>query len=836
MSEQHKSSQQPSEIQERLDGPEIVGHALETIRETETLIADELGAQGEELTAITDEALISVADQTIEAADKDGVRADDETNEIQQAVGAVIVEGTMEEVGIKKTSGENPIAEISASHEPEFVDTIEDLRDHNALLPTGENIPAVAVGLVEKLKKEIAQRKALRKISKMNGYTFYNYCLTGSEDDIDFSDPRVINTYLKQDLSSGTIGHLYKKGVPLENLEAYLFSDQKISQQVIDRLANEINTGLENNAVSLGYSFMDHMPVEVMSEMMKRSNLKDAFVDKVNIQAYGEAVFRAASEGNSFQGNFTDQESIDFESGQQMKAQVALLKELGFTPFSRESDVPLVFGNAQCLNRKQWQKNLIEVMGGIPPQFVDKMYNYKFTKLMQYAQGEDDTRPKLPISHNLQPSTDGEMADYYHDRSSEEHDSMDEIFDLLVMQKGMLNRYHAEHIFTPSTIEHFFKDDKPNAALEWFRNYAEQNDYQTHSADVDFYNNYSEYTRFVVDVVDKPVSPQTTFENFMEYRRLPQGDAARLYRTRQDAITLERIGHVWRDHSFIHENYAGMHEILANTLKVYDAKNEDQRIKCEKELRAVLDKYGYAGEVGLDIDWLLENGDTPLPQDFSGQSETSIDVLRRLVEDTKPREFKKPKVLSNKELDSMIQNLKVHELSDGRTVVEFKAITGIIGKINEILEQSQGQTGFDPSIFEAMSYAERLAGFAVADLSQKDILEMPYDPGFAELLKFRELALGGEQHNYDIGRLDGEFGNEDYLNKLKEYYAKITKDISLDWARLVASDKQKNSYYHKSRKAILSRGESEGVKVSSQLYYQYISGLNNALMRLSDRI
>ena len=75
-------------------------------------IAEHLGLSGKELTEATDEALVASVQETIAAADEDGVRTEQEVADIQEAVETVVMQGAMEEAGIDESSGGNPILEL----------------------------------------------------------------------------------------------------------------------------------------------------------------------------------------------------------------------------------------------------------------------------------------------------------------------------------------------------------------------------------------------------------------------------------------------------------------------------------------------------------------------------------------------------------------------------------------------------------------------------------------------------------------------------------------------------------------------------------------------------
>ena len=85
---------------------------LSKIREFKDKIAQKMGLGGEELTKVTDEALVDAARDTISSADQDGERTDEEKEVIHDAVSSVVVQGAMETAGYEQSSGENPIISL----------------------------------------------------------------------------------------------------------------------------------------------------------------------------------------------------------------------------------------------------------------------------------------------------------------------------------------------------------------------------------------------------------------------------------------------------------------------------------------------------------------------------------------------------------------------------------------------------------------------------------------------------------------------------------------------------------------------------------------------------
>ncbi len=116
-------------------------------------IAEHLGLSGKELTKAADEALVTSAQETIAAADEDGVRTEQEIANIQEAVEIVVVQGAMEEAGLEESSGGNPILELDhAKTSDDLVAAIGDLHAEGVTLPDGQKVAELAVGAIERAK------------------------------------------------------------------------------------------------------------------------------------------------------------------------------------------------------------------------------------------------------------------------------------------------------------------------------------------------------------------------------------------------------------------------------------------------------------------------------------------------------------------------------------------------------------------------------------------------------------------------------------------------------------------------------------------------------------
>ena len=128
-------------------------------------IAEKLGLSGKELTDATDEALVHVAKETVAAADQDGVRTEEESSDIRDAVESAVVQGAMEEAGLAESSDGNPILNLNQGETAaDVAAAIDILHEEEVILPDGSSAAERASDVIERSRWE-----HMRKISGQLG-------------------------------------------------------------------------------------------------------------------------------------------------------------------------------------------------------------------------------------------------------------------------------------------------------------------------------------------------------------------------------------------------------------------------------------------------------------------------------------------------------------------------------------------------------------------------------------------------------------------------------------------------------------------------------------------
>ena len=271
-------------------------------------------------------------------------------------------------------------------------------------------------------------------------------------------------------------------------------------------------------------------------------------------------------------------------------------------------------------------------------------------------------------------------------------------------------------------------------------------------------------------------SPRNVRDLMQIYREIPTSDYSRFEQNRNDALALEYK--LWDGHDFIHDERPGLHELFEAMINYYDTRNDAEEHAAAQEKLSVIvadrklperQYTGFDGELCFD----LANYDKHIKRQTNDEKNLqvhsydcpAIDILRNLEKNTRQVSLEKPHS-GMPEIDSMIDKLAVHEMSDGRVEVELKDVSAIISKLNEFLVGSQGETNLDTDIVHTLSYMERMATYALRGISEKERTELPFDPGFKEICRFNELTSSGNPYDND--------GFEHFWNG-------FVSDCSRDW-------------------------------------------------------
>ncbi len=283
---------------------------------------------------------------------------------------------------------------------------------------------------------------------------------------------------------------------------------------------------------------------------------------------------------------------------------------------------------------------------------------------------------------------------------------------------------------------------------------------------------------FTIHALVSEVNPRNVRDLMHAYREIPTSDFGKYEMNRKDALALQDV--LWVGRDFIHDERPGIHELLEAMVQFYDSKdNEEAHAQARERLASIVsdrlepeNKYIYTGFDGK-LCFEVENYDRLLTTkhragmgkevDYNGMK--AIDVLRRLEKNTRQESLEKPSS-GDERLDELIERLEVIEKDDGTVVVDFEDVAQMVKRANELLIETQGKTGLNPSKVRALCYVERMATEAMRGIKAKDYQELGFDPSFKEIIRFNELTSSGEKYS------DIEF--EDFWNK-------VVSDFSRSW-------------------------------------------------------
>ena len=259
---------------------------------------------------------------------------------------------------------------------------------------------------------------------------------------------------------------------------------------------------------------------------------------------------------------------------------------------------------------------------------------------------------------------------------------------------------------------------------------------------------------FTIHSLVSEVNPKNTRDLIQAYREVPTSDFARFEQNRKDAAEL--MGALWRGRDWIHDEVPGVHNVVTAMLDYYETQ-DNKDVRQEKQA-AITEAIGgiptnYRHIIG-DYCFDLENykkpvkklvGETYGTSRSSEETEPAVEVLRRLVENTGQTTLEKPHT-EDEQLNSLLEQLQVHpNKRTGEVHVRWGQVGQLVAYTNALLQARQGELGMRPSMVRALAYIDKMATYAMRGVSDKDWRELPYDPRFKEIVKFRDLTSGSDK-------------------------------------------------------------------------------------------
>jgi len=273
------------------------------------------------------------------------------------------------------------------------------------------------------------------------------------------------------------------------------------------------------------------------------------------------------------------------------------------------------------------------------------------------------------------------------------------------------------------------------------------------------------------------VNPRNIRDLIQIKKDLPSDDYEKFTANREDARALETI--LFRSRQFIHDERPGAHELLSAMLQYYEASKDPDNPKLFAQKTEHLKQLVAERQASPDAEYYinfedyafhLENYDREVhPFDQAnweldaGEKIKAVNLLRRLVRNTAPMLFEKPMPYDeegNWELDDLLEQFNVHlNKRTGEVLVDWNQVGALVKRANEILLAKQDDIGIHPSMVETLAYIEKMATYALRGIDRKDWRELPFDPYFKEIVKFRDLTSSAD-----------DFDNQ----KFEQFWTKFT--------------------------------------------------------------
>ncbi len=272
------------------------------------------------------------------------------------------------------------------------------------------------------------------------------------------------------------------------------------------------------------------------------------------------------------------------------------------------------------------------------------------------------------------------------------------------------------------------------------------------------------------------------------YHEIPTSDYKKFEQNRKDAARLQ--GTIIGGRDFIPDERPGTNEMLAAIKDYYNHRNSDDSANYKFRLAELEDKYHFGV---LPNAFNVEAYEKPIEYmseynraEEGNKDETALDILNRLIENTRPNLLEAPKT-KNEELNKLMENISptMNERT-GEVLVDFDKVGTAVAKINEILLQNKGKQGIYPSTVSAIAFLDKMSAHALRNASRKDLQELPFDPKFKEMVRFSQLTSSIEYNENDfenkyqqiVDKFSEAYGDDDVDSlKIVEGYQVLSQQI-----------------------------------------------------------
>lgn len=261
------------------------------------------------------------------------------------------------------------------------------------------------------------------------------------------------------------------------------------------------------------------------------------------------------------------------------------------------------------------------------------------------------------------------------------------------------------------------------------------------------------------------------------YYEIPTSDYRKFEQNRKDAARLQ--GTIIGGRDFIHDEKPGVNEVLVAIKDYYENRDSESNV-YKHRLVELEDKYHFGvlpnafkiEAYGKPIEYMSEDNYA----EEGNTNETALDILNRLIENTRPNLLEAPKT-KDEDLNRLMKSIlpTINERTN-EVLVDFDKVGVAVMRMNEILLQNKGKQGIYPSVISAIAFLDKMSAYALRNADKKDLQELPFDSGFKGMVRFSQLTSSME---YDENNFENKY--RQIVDKFSEAYG----DDGVDSSKLV---------------------------------------------------
>lgn len=272
------------------------------------------------------------------------------------------------------------------------------------------------------------------------------------------------------------------------------------------------------------------------------------------------------------------------------------------------------------------------------------------------------------------------------------------------------------------------------------------------------------------------------------YHEIPTSDYKKFEQNRKDALRLQ--GTVIGGRDFIHDECVGVNEVLSAIKDYYDNRNSEDSKKYKQKLEELEKKYHFGvlpyalnfEKYEQPIEYMAEGS----VADAGSPDERAIDILNRLVENTRPNLIQAP-VTKYPELNNLMNGIVplINEQT-GEVRVDINEVGAAVTAINELILKNRDKQGIYPSTISAIAFLDKMSTYALRGVKSKEAKELVFDPDFKEIVRFSQLtsSVGYNENDFEkkynqvLGKV-GEAYKEDEIDDsvVAEGYRILSQNI-----------------------------------------------------------